>query len=82
MNKKLKNILLDNDLSPTLKAKVNRIVFDMEADERAGRIEKIELRVTPAEKMQIVGKAVKSGHSTSAFIRDVLLERIARIEMI
>lgn len=82
MNQKLKNILLDNDLSPSLKAKVNHIVHDIEADERAGRTERFELRLTPSEKMQIVAKAMKSGYSTSAFVRDVLLERIAKIEML
>lgn len=82
MNKKIKNILLGSNAHPELQSKLSAIVRDMEANENAGRTERFELRLTPAEKMQITAKAMKSGYSTSAYVRDVLLERIARIEMI
>jgi hypothetical protein len=84
MNRELKNILLEgsNHLSPKSKAKINHMVLEMEADDRAGRTEHINLRVTPGEKSVILARATKSGLSTTRFIVDTLLERIAKIEML
>jgi len=65
-----------------LQEKVEKIFSDEDRAIRERCTERFELRLTPSEKMQITAKAMKSGYSTSAFIRDVLLERIAKIEMI
>jgi len=63
--------------------KVQKLLDELEGDIRGDeKTEVIHLRLSPLEKATIRSKAMKAGLTTSVFIRETLLERIAKIEMV
>jgi len=70
------------DLARTL-PRVQQLLDDVTNDiNMGGKNEVIILRVSSEEKERIKSKAMKAGYGVSAYIRDVILERIATVKIL